>query len=141
MPVKVWQAGSIKNHLLAVQAGINAGAPLTLVQDNDQQLTLYCSGSEAAIRYLAQRFGIDFSLTQAASPFQTGELRLKTWTLSDIKRNLQVAWLILLTAPPGTAEQHRQLEPYTLGIKDTLQMVALSFGVEGGLPPETGAMI
>lgn len=141
MPVKVWQIGSIKNHLLAVQAGVDARTPVDLVQDDDQRLTLYRSGSQAAIKYLAQRFGIDLNSSQA-NPLQTGELRLKTWTLSDIRRNLQVAWLILLMAPLGTAEQHRQLEPYYLGLKDTLQMVGLSFGLDAGaIPPDATTII
>lgn len=131
MKAKIWQVDDVRNHLLAVQAGMRASTPPSFLKDDDGRLAAYSQGSDAAIRYLTERFGIDLA---GVSPFkkpQTGELRLKTWTREDIKRNLEVAREVMHADSSLLQEQNSQLITYYKGIDDTLYFLARSFDVEG----------
>jgi hypothetical protein len=129
MATKLWQTEGIKNHLLMVQAGVRASLPADLIQDTDGRWAAHQAGAEAVITCLAERFGINLNNERSKRP-QTGELRLKTWTLKDVERNLRVVWLILCTGSPLPEELEGRLGAYYQGIKKTLTLVALSFGLE-----------
>ena len=99
MATKVWQVEDIRNHLLAVQTGVRASIPPSLALDDGGRFSAYLQGCDAALEYLAERFGINLDDTQPARKPQTSELRLKTWSQEDIKRNLKVAWTVMQGDP------------------------------------------
>lgn len=129
MATKLWQAEGIKNHLLMVQSGVRASIPIDLIQDADGHWAAHQAGAEAVLTCLAERFGLTLNGERPKRP-QTGELRLKTWTLADVERNLKVAWLIMGGGVPLPQELEGRLGAYHQGIKKTLALVALSFGIE-----------
>jgi hypothetical protein len=131
MKPKIWRVEDVRNHLLAVQAGMQASAPASLLKDDDGCLAAYRQGSDAAIKYLVERFGIDLDDAQPLKKPQTGELRLKTWVREDIKRNLEVAREVMHAGALLLQEQNSQLIAYYEGIDDTLYFLARSFDIEG----------
>jgi hypothetical protein len=140
MSTKVWQAEGVRNHLLAVQAGVRAGVPATLRPDDDGRLTAYLQGSDAALKCLAERFGVYVDGVQPVRRPQTGELRLKTWTREDIERNLMVAWVMMCDNLPLSQEPDARLVAYYNGIRKTLLFLAMSFNIEGfSLPSGNGS--
>lgn len=130
MTTKIWQAESIKHHLLAVQTGTRAGVPDSLIPDGDGDLAAYREGCEAMLKFMAERFGIDLERTEATRQRQTGELRLKTWTRQDIERNLNVAWKIMGNGSPAPQKQDERLVAYYQGIRNTIEFLAISFGID-----------
>jgi hypothetical protein len=128
---KIWQADGMRNHLSAVREGIRASLPLALTSDSDGRIAAYNNGCEAAIKCLAERFGVHLDPGQPPRKSQTGELKLKTWTREEVKHHLGVAWRMMHPRTSLVPEQNPQLTAYYQGIDDTLQYVAESFGIEG----------
>lgn len=136
MASKIWQVEGIKNHLISVKAGIKASIPISLIQNGNGYVEAYLQGSDAVVNYLSQRFGISLDDNEASNKPQTGELRLRTWNKRDIKRNLEIAWILMLSTPIATDAEDLQVKSYYLGIKNTLYYLAYSFGIEKIEPPK-----
>ena len=136
MPTKIWQVEGIRNHLLAVQTGVQASVPASLISDSDEYIAAYREGSQATLKFLAEGFGIDLERPEAARQRQTGELRLNTWSREDIERILNVAWIIMRNGLSLSQQQDEWLVAYYQGSRDALQFLALSFGIDDFTLPE-----
>ena len=140
MATKMWQVESIRHQLLAVQTGIQASTPISLIQDDDGHFSAYREGCNAALNFLAEGFGIDLEKSEPPQKPQTGELRLKTWTQEEIERNLRLAWIVMHDGSPLLSKQDELLIIYYQGIKNALSFLAISFGIEEfTLPPRNGS--
>ncbi len=130
MSKKLWQAEGVRNHLLAAKTGMRSSIPAALMRTNNGYYTAYCEGAEAVLAFLAEQFGINLNGEEPVKKTQTGELRLRTWTLKDIERNLQVAWLVLHGGVPLPENLEGHLKAYHQGIRQTLLALALSFDLK-----------
>lgn len=130
MVAKVWHIEDIKRHLRSVKSAIKTSVPALFVDDGDGCAKIYLEGSEAAIDYLAERFGVKINDNNLSKKPPTGELRLRTWNKQDIKRNLENAWIILLSTPIETDPKNRKLQSYYQGIEKALTFLAYSFNID-----------
>ncbi|MCB0193832.1 MAG: hypothetical protein KDJ65_17920 [Anaerolineae bacterium] len=136
MVAKIWQVEAIRNHLKSVKTGVKGSIPVSLVHNGGEYVDAYMQGSDAVINYLAQRFGISLDGDEPAAKFQPDELRLKTWNKEDIKRNLEIAWIFMLSIPIASDAKDLHMKSYYLGIKNTLYFLAYSFGIDKIGPPK-----
>ncbi|MCB0208473.1 MAG: hypothetical protein KDJ52_04070 [Anaerolineae bacterium] len=132
----IWQVESIKNHLYGAKEGIKGSIPVSLVKNGEGYVDAYLQGSDAVITYLSKRFGISLNGNEPDSKPQTGELRIKTWNKEDIKRNLDIAWIFMLSTPIADDNQDIRMRSYYLGIKNTLYFLAYSFDIDKIGPPK-----
>lgn len=132
MARKIWQVEDVKNHLLAVQVSVQAKVPELFIQEDDALFDAYLKGSDMALEYLARRFGVNL-VESHANPRTQSYDRLKIWTREDIKRNLKVAWKLMLS---NVAEKVKDLHSKArcLGIRTALMAIATSFDIEDALP-------
>ncbi|MCK6630098.1 MAG: hypothetical protein L6R45_33605 [Anaerolineae bacterium] len=128
MPAKIWQIDSLKNHLLAVRAGMRITLPPSLVRDGNGQLAAYQAGCDAAITYLAEKFGLDLDPNQPGRKPQTHELRL--WKREDIKQDLEVAGKVMHASQSLMLAENPHLVAFYQGVDNTLHGLAQSFGIE-----------
>jgi hypothetical protein len=139
MMAKIWQADSIRNHLLTVRTGMHISLPASFVLDGNGQLAAYREGCNAAITYMAENFGLNLDDAQPVKKPQTRELRL--WSREDIKRDLEVAWKVMRAGQPLLLDQNPQLIAYYRGINNTLLGLAQSFDLEGFVLPDGNSSI
>lgn len=130
MVAKIWHAESIKTHLRAIKAGVEATVPTPFIEDSDGYTKAYLQGSQAAIDYVAKRFGVELEDDRPPKKPPTGELQLRTWNKQDIKRTLEIGWKLLLSNPVEAGSNNRQMKSYHHGIKNTLLHLADSFDIE-----------
>ncbi len=130
MSEKIWQAEAIRNHLLAVRAWMQDSTLPALMADKDSHLAAYRQGGEAALRYLAERFGVTLNGSPANKQPQTGELRLKTWTCEDIKSILEVAWQVMHEGGILSPDQDTRVRAFYCGLDKAISAVVLSFDIK-----------
>jgi len=130
MNEKIWQAEAIRNHLLAVRAWMQDSTLPALMPDKDGHLAAYCQGGEAALRYLAERFGVALNGSPANKQPQTGELRLRTWTCEDIKSILEVAWQVMHEDRVLCPDQDTRVRALYRGLEKAISAVVLSFDIK-----------
>jgi hypothetical protein len=112
--------------------------PVSLVSDGNGRLAAYREGCEAAITYLAEKFGTSLNKALEVKKPQTRELRL--WGREELKQDLQVAWKVMHAGQSLLPEQDPCLIAFYLGIAQTLNALAESFDVEGlTLPTHNGS--
>ena len=87
--------------------------------------------AEAALKVLAERFGISLDNGQLHKRTQTGELRLKTWSREEIQIILEAAWEVMHDTGFLPPEQTVYLTAYHQGIEKTISSLARSFGIKG----------
>lgn len=128
MPAKIWQIDSLRNHLLAVRAGMSITLPTSLVRDGNGHLAAYQAGCDATITYLAEKFGLDLDPNKPTRKPQTNELRL--WKREDIKQDLEVAGKVMHASQSLILTQNPHLIVFYEGVDNTLLGLAQSFGIE-----------